>query len=681
MNLESKKLFNRELSWIQFNARVLAEGMDPSVPLLERLKFVGIVSSNFDEFFMVRMAGLEQGSDLEKEVREDAYKLIVQQNDYFQNKMVPELEAAGIMRVMPQTLTEKQFEFLRALFHKELFPVLTPVAVANERKIPMLVNLSLYWMVSLIDAAAAPQKRYAVIEVPKNFPRMVSLPADKGYCFILLEDVIALFAKELFSGYEITGQGLFRITRTAEMSLDEGTDNDFAEVMTRALQERRSGGITRLEISASKEMQEVLLAELKIAEEVLCPISSWMELKSISHLAFQPIFEELKRPAWVPKAVPEFENAEDIWDLLKEKDIAVLHPYQSFDVVTRFIAEAASDPDVLAIKQTLYRAGQDSSIIASLERAAQKGKNVTVLVELKARFDEEKNISWAQRLEMAGASVIYGLVGLKTHAKACLVVRREPEGIKRYMHLGTGNYNEKTSHIYSDVGLFTANEEFAQDITSFFNIITGYSQPTSLSKLVVAPFSLRRKLKQLITREVLRSTKEKPGLIMAKMNSLLDEEIINSLYQASKAGVKIKLNVRGVCALRPGIKDLSENIEVVSIVDMFLEHARMLYFQNGGDEELYLSSADWMPRNLDRRIELLFPVENKDVKKELTEVLQMYFKDNQKSWKLLPNGDYEKIEHGSDKKFRVQETLLKRFSERASTETKPKELKPQKPRH
>lgn len=675
------KFFNRELSWIQFNGRVLAEAMEPSNPLLERLKFLGIVSSNFDEFFMVRVAGLKESGELAKEVREKAYEMIREQHRYFESVMVPEMEAAGILRVHPQTVTEKQYEYLKGFYHRELFPTLTPVGLSEDRKMPVLGNLSLYLMASLIDSTNLPQKRYVVVEVPKNFPRMISLPGEKGYHFMLLEDVVSLFLKELFIGYETVSHGLFRITRGAEMVLDEETDKDFAKVMSQALQDRRRSEVIRLESALSKEMLEILKRELAITDDKICTITSWLDLKSVSHLAFQPSFENLKRPAWIPKPVMEFENTDDIWRLLKEKDVVVMHPYQAFDPVIRFINDAANDPEVLAIKQTLYRASQDSSIIVALERAAQKGKSVTVLVELKARFDEEKNISWAQRLENAGASVIYGLVGLKTHAKSCLVVRREPEGIKRYLHLSTGNYNEKTSHIYSDIGLFSSHEDLANDLTAFFNMITGYSQPMALSKLTVAPHHLRRKLKQLITREIMRSTPQKPGLILAKMNSLLDEEIIQALYQASKSGVKIKLNVRGVCALKPGVKDLSENIEVTSIVDMFLEHSRMVYFQNGGDEEIYLSSADWMPRNFDRRVEILFPVESKEIKKELIETLNFYFKDNQKSWKLLPNGDYQKIEPGSDKKFRVQEFLAKRFSDRALVESKPKELKPQRPQH
>lgn len=676
------KFFHRELSWLEFNGRVLAEAMDPTNPLLERLKFIGIVSSNLDEFFMVRVASFNEYGNVVKEVREKAYALTENQNGYFQTVMIPELEAAGIVRVTQPALTDRQFEFVRNLFHKEIFPTVTPVALSAGRPLPVLANLSLHMVVGLVDPASQPAKQYAIVEIPKNFPRMIALPAEKGFPFMFLEDVIALFSKELFLGYEIIGHGIFRITRAAHLTIDEETDQDFAEVMTKALQTRRKNDIVRLEVSGPKEMLEIVKSQLSVSDDKISTITSWIDLKGVSQIAFQPMFEELKRPQWHPRPVADFEASDDLWELLKTKDVAVMHPYESFDAVTRFVSEAAEDPDVLAIKQTLYRAGQDSPVFAALERAAMNGKQVTVIVELKARFDEEKNIGWAYRLENAGASVIYGLVGLKTHAKACLVVRREPEGIKRYAHLSTGNYNEKTSHIYSDIGIFTSNEELTNDLTVFFNMITGYSQPMALSKISVAPFGLRRKIKQLITRETMRSTSERPGLILAKFNSLLDEEIIEALYKASNAGVKIKLNVRGICTLRPGLKGLSENIEVTSIVDMFLEHSRMIYFANGGEEELYLSSADWMPRNFDRRIELLFPVESKEIKKELTEVLKMYFKDNMKSWRLFPDGRYEKSEAGTEKKFRAQEMLCKRTAEKTVLErSAPRELKPQRPRH
>ncbi len=681
---QEKKGFDRDLSWIEFNARVLAESMDESNPLLERLKFTGIVSSNFDEFFMVRMASLEVFGEETALAREKAYALIQKQDRDFAQTLLPALEAKGVSRIPPEGLSEKQADFARSFFRRELFPVLTPIGLAAGKPAPALINLSLYMVVCLVDSQEPSVKHYAVVEMPKNFPRMISLPAEKGHSFLLLEDIVGMFAKDLFKGYEIVARGLMRLTRAAEVAIDEDSDEDFAKVMTEVLRKRRTSPVMRLEIAAGREIEEFLKAKLEIPETHVCRIGSWLDLKGISQLAFQPVLEELKRPAWVPKPVPDFEDTESIWDLLKKKDVWVHHPYDSFEAVNRFVREAAEDPAVLAIKQTLYRAGHDSPLIASLEKAAEKGKNVTVLVELKARFDEEKNISWARRLEVAGANVIYGVSGFKTHAKACLVVRREPEGIKRYIHLSTGNYNEKTAQVYSDIGFFSSRESLTSDALVFFNMITGYSQPLPMFDIVVAPYGMRQRLKHLIQREIMRTQQGQAGLIFGKMNSLVDPQIIQALYEASQAGVEIKLNVRGICCLQPGIKGLSENIQIHSIVDMFLEHSRMFYFLNGGEEELYLASADWMPRNFDRRIEIMFAMENKEIKKDLVTLLKLYFKDNMKSWRLHSDGRYEKIEpQAGEKKCRVQEYLCKKAEEREELRAKaiPRELKPQKPTH
>lgn len=677
--------FDRELSWLEFNARVFAEAKESSNPPLERLKFLGIVSSNFDEFFMVRMASLQEAAGLTATIRRRAYDLMEQQQDYFENVLVPELETHGILRVPSQTLTEKQMEFVKNLFYRELFPVLTPIALHPDKAVPVLANLSIFLVLGLVPVKnPKAEKSYAVIEIPKNFPRMISLPSEKGYSFILLEDLILMFASDLFDGYEIASKGLMRLTRAAEMSLNEESDEDFAKIVAEALRTRVSNQVLRLEISADRQAKDFLCSIFKVSEKNLFEVKSWFDLKGISQLAFQPIFEDLKRPSWSPKAVPAFEEADSIWELIRNKDVWVHHPYQSFDYVVQFLSEAARDPGVLAIKQTLYRTSPDSAIGMALEKAVENGKRVTVLIELKARFDEEKNISWARRLEIAGATVIYGVAGYKTHAKACLVVRREPEGIKRYIHVGTGNYNEKTAHIYSDIGLFSSNETLANDLTAFFNMITGYSQPQSMSRLTVAPYGMRNKLKQMIQREILRSRPGNPGVIMAKMNSLVDPEIIETLYKASKAGVKIQLNVRGICCLKPGVKGLSENIEVRSIIDMFLEHSRIFYFHNGGNEEVYISSADWMPRNLDRRVEIMTGIEDAEIKRDLTDLLKAYFRDNVKSWHLLSDGRYEKIISPSeDKRFRVQEFLCRKAEQQAEFQKKsaPKELKPQRPRH
>ncbi len=676
----SQKFFNREASVLEFNARVLSEAMDTTNPLLERLKFIGIVSSNLDEFFMVRMASLSEDDPYRPFIQKKVGELFDQMNNYFAQQIILELEASNITRIKNQSLTSTQMTYIKRLYDKEIEPILTPLAISDERSFPTLNHLKIHIIVNLVHHEKHDPK-IALIEVPSNIPRMIHLPESTGYQFILLEDLISIFLPRLFIGHEVTEIGLMRITRGAELTLDEENDQDFMKTMSSALKQRRNADIMRLEYQASASNIEFLKQKLNLKNHNTYHNTAWLDLKGISQLAFQPGFDHLKRPNWEPLPSHEFENYENIWDTLKQTNIMLLHPYTSFDAVTQFIEKAARDENVLAIKQTLYRANTDSNIIRSLEKAAEKGKQVTVLVELKARFDEEKNIEWAKRLQLAGASIIYGVVGLKTHAKACLIVRREPNGIHRYVHLSTGNYNEKTARLYSDIGFFTGDEKITSDIAALFNIITGYSDPIAWSKIEMAPYGLRKKLLRLIQRETLRSSKEKPGLILIKLNSLVDPELIEALYQASKAHVEIKLNVRGICCLKPGVKDLSENIEVISIVDMFLEHSRILYFQNGGDDEIYLSSADWMPRNLDRRIEILFPVEDKDNKKDLIELLEYYFKDNAKAWKLELDGSYQKISPDSKKKFRIQEFLCRKAlqAEENYKKSLPKEIIPQRP--
>lgn len=677
------RYFDRELSWIDFNARVLAEAMDPANPVLERLKFTGIVSSNFEEFFMVRVASLNETDSLMKEIYKKAFGLMDLQNESFRNALAPELEKAGIVRVRPQALTDKQSEYLRNLYQKEILPLLTPVALRSAQAIPFLVNLSMYRIVELVEHTVPASKYYAVIEVPKNYTRMISLPSEQRYSYILLEDVIALFAKDLFPGYEIVQHGIFRLTRAAEMSLDEEKDEDFAKIMSEALRTRRTSSIVRMVVHASDEIIEFLKPALGVPDYKVYRTGEWIDFKGLSQLAFLPMFEDLRSPPWNPLPVQDFEEADEVWSVIRERDILVHHPYQSFDCFLRFLDAASRDPDVIVIKQTLYRAAEPSAVIACLERAAESGKQVTVLVELKARFDEQRNIEWAKRLRNAGATVIYGVAGLKTHAKACLVVRREVEGIRRYAHLSTGNYNEKTARLYTDLGFFTAKDEMTGDVASFFNVITGYSHPMGFTKIEIAPYRLRQRLERLVIREAMRSKKDRPGLIIAKMNSLVDEKMIEALYRASQAGVRIRLNVRGICRLRPGIKGLSENIEVTSIVDMFLEHSRVFYFFNDGEEEVYLASADWMQRNFDRRLEVMFPVEDAKLKRRVIELLGLYFKDNTKSWRLLADGRYEKQSPGAEKPFRVQEYLCRKFLEYTDKKRQNpawKELKPQKPK-
>ncbi len=681
----SERFFDRELSWIEFNSRVFAEAMDESNPLLERLKFIGIVSSNFDEFFMVRVASLAQESaQSAADVYRRAFDLMRRQHAYFEDVLSPEMAKAGIRRVSPGTLTERQKMYLTGLFQKEFMPLLTPIALREEAQAPNLLNLSLYRVVQLLDLAKPFDRQYAVIEVPRNCPRLVTLPVGDpgtGHDFILFEDVISLFTRELFRGYEIADEGLLRLTRASELTLDEEKDADFSRVMSEAVRSRRLNQVVRAEISGSADLTSFLKRRFSITETAVYAAAGWVDLKGPAQLAFQPGMDAHKLPVWEPRAAGDMEDAEDIWTAIRAKDTLVFQPYESFDPFLRLLNEAARDPDVLAIKQTLYRTGSRSSVIAALEKAAENGKQVTAMVELKARFDEEANIEGARRLEAAGATVLYGVAGLKTHAKICLIVRREADGIRRYVHLSTGNYNEKTARIYSDYSLFTADEEISRDAAALFNVITGFSQPTGFAKLDVAPFSLRKRLERLIMRESMRAHAGGPGLIIAKMNSLVDPKIIEALYKASQAGVKVRLNIRGVCCLKPGVKGMSENIEVVSVVDMFLEHARMFYFLNGGEEELFLSSADWMPRNLDRRIEIMFPITNTQLRKEALDALKLFFKDNVKSWVLQSDGTYRRREPGDEKRFRVQEHFCRHYGEKKASKRAPVlDLKPQKPK-
>jgi len=680
-NVDRNPRFDRELSWLEFNARVLAEAMDTTLPLLERLKFFGIVSSNLDEFFAVRVASLAPGSRAERLVREKAECLVREQYAGFVEDFLPALAAAEVRRLRPGELSPPQLEYVRGIYTREIHPILTPIALVEDRPIPTLPGLSLHLLVTLRMHSLPGEARHAVVEIPRTLPRLVRLPASKRIEYLLVEDLVADSVGSLFEGCEILETALMRLIRGAEMTLDEERDEDFAQVMEDALRDRRRAEIIRMEVAGSDAATAILAARLGVTEDRTVRLSGWLDLRGFSELGKQSGLESLRLPEWTPRPVAAFDEAEDIWELLRGRDVLVHHPYDSFDPVLRLLTEAAEDPNVVAIKQTLYRTATRSAVVAALERAAERGKRVTVLVELKARFDEADNIRWARRLERAGANVLYGVAGLKTHAKACLVVRREPEGVRRYAHLGTGNYNETTARLYSDLGLFTADEAIASDLTSFFNMITGFSQPLETKKLAIAPFDLRRTLRRLIGREAMRSSPEHPGLIMAKMNTLADAEIIDALYEASRHGVRILLNVRGICRLVPGVPGLSENIGVVSIVDRFLEHSRIFYFANQGDEEVFLASADWMPRNLDRRVEIMFPIEDPGLRRETKDLLALYFKDNVKSWRLQPDGSYTRIQAESEPPFRAQESLWRRASDKKMRVRRipPPRLRPQTP--
>ena len=679
---ENDRYLNRELSWIEFNRRVLAQAENPGNPLLERLKFLGIVSANFDEFFMSRIAGLSRSDDYYVKIYLHALAAMDEQKRVWHNQILPELEGANIRRIKPEMLSERQSEKVYRLFFHELIMLLTPIALKEGKKLPAFVNLSTYVTVTLLNKNKPEERELAIVEIPKNYPRMISLPSDGTFDYILLEDIIATYVEELFRGYEVVERGLIRLTRAADLSLEEGQDEDFAQVMTEALRERRKSYIVRAEICASDELKAALQRLLNIEDHLIYRSDNWIDFKSLSALAFQSSFPELKNKKWTPLLPLEFEKPEEIWDVIKEKDRLISMPYESFGAFTQFLSAAADDPDVLAIKQTLYRTASESSVIASLERAAQNGKQVTVLVELKARFDEEANIAWARRLELSGATVIYGIAGFKTHAKACLIVRREVEGIQRYIHLSTGNYNEKTSKVYSDIAIFTANDALANDITAFFNLITGFSQPVGFSKIKIAPYDLRGHLLRLIEREITHAEANHNAFIKAKMNSLVDKEIIDALYAAASKGVKIYLNIRGICCLDPGLPELNNNIKVTSIIDMFLEHARIFQFSNSGNDEVYLSSSDWMPRNFDRRLELMFPVIDENIRKYLIRLLADYFKDNVSAWELKQGGVYQKVVHQDEKPFWAQEYLCRKSIERQkiAAPSPGQELRPQRPK-
>lgn len=682
-----KVYINRELSWVEFNARVLDEGMNPSNPPLERLKFLSIVSSNFDEFFMVRVAALKRqerlGNKLTcpsglrpsitlRRVAQRVKQIVSAQYEYLMDVLLPELAANGVGMIAPADYTPDQRNYVHEVFENQIFPTLTPLGVKAEGPLPLSGNLRLMLAFKLrgADATARDAQRLAIVPIPDNLDRMYSLPAEEGsHAFTMIEDVIVQCAAALFSGYEIVEHAVFQVTRDADLSVDEERDEDFLEAMQEVLLKREHSAVVRLAISAhSASLKRTLSRMLRLRASEIYDIPGPLDLRTFMSLAMLPGFDSLRDPAWPPQQPHDIPQDANLWQLLKERDVLIHRPYESFDPVVRLVAEAANDPNVLAIKMTLYRTSGDSPIIRALERAARNGKHVTVLVELKARFDEGRNIEWAQQLERVGAIVIYGIARLKVHSKAILIVRRERTGIVRYVHLGTGNYNDKTAKLYTDMGFMSTREDLSYDIALFFNTITGYSTVPDMRKLVMAPAQLRPRLVSLIQREIDRNSAHSPGLIMAKMNSLVDPVIIEKLCEASAAGVKIELNVRGICCVRPGVAGVSSNIRVVSIVDRFLEHSRIFYFKNGGNEEVYLSSADWMPRNLDGRVELMFPIEGREHKQRTVEALQLFFSDNVKSHVLQSDGTYRRSQpHGREEPIRCQEVFYRQAKLRASS--------------
>jgi len=687
-----ENFINRELSWLQFNKRVLEEALDKNNLLLERLKFLAITSSNLDEFFMIRVAGLKQQldaninkPDLSGLMPKEQLKLISQVT----HRMVSSqyrclrdilhfLSKENIVFSSSDQLNDQQRRFVNTYFQEFVYPVTTPMAVNASHPFPFLANRTLNLAILLESPKG--EILTSVLEVPSVLPRIIELPKISSIrSFIFLEEILKLHANSFFTGYAIKSIAAFRITRNADLFLDEEETDDLLREVEKSLRQRKWGHPVRLEIekNTDKKIRSFLAYSLGVSSDDLYDIDGPIDLSVFMKFTTLDGYNHLRNPLMPPQYPEALIGKEDIFEAIKEKDILVHHPYESFSCVVEFIQKAAEDDNVLAIKQTLYRVGGNSPIVQSLAQAAENGKQVTVLVELKARFDEENNILWARRLEEAGCHVIYGLVGLKTHCKIALVVRRENDKIIRYVHLSTGNYNNNTAKFYTDLGMFTSNEQFGQDASAFFNVLSGYSDPPVWNKIETAPLGLRKKIIELINREITYSSKEKPGHIIAKMNSLIDKEIILKLYEASTKGVKIELIVRGICGLRPKIPGVSGTISVHSIVGHFLEHSRIFYFKNNGNEKIFLSSADWMTRNMDRRVELLFPVEDQDNIEKLKFILNLSLMDTAKTRILQRDGKYRKIIKGkgllidSQKEFYrlAQEAVFKsrKHSEKGNT--------------
>jgi polyphosphate kinase len=661
MKKKSQQTFiNRELSWLEFNHRVLEEGLSDDLPLLERLKFLSIVSSNLDEFFMIRVAGLkqQQAAGIRKRdpsgmtpvqqlkaISRRVHRMVKEQSDGLR-EVLDRLRAEGLHLVAAHEWTSRQRKYLRSNFSAQILPMLTPLAVETLNPPPLLPGLALnvaLLVPSKDDTGVPPQ--LIVIPVPGQVTRFISLPSDSGLHLAPLEEVVAAFAGELFPGSDIQATAIFRATRDADVTVDDDEGGDLLQTVEQAMLSRRRRAIVRLEVSATApaDLRRRLVAWANVTRDDVVDVDGILDAAGLMQVATRDGFDALTFPEWLPQEPRDLIGADDLWSAIHDRDILLNHPYESFNPVVQFVDLAADDPGVLAIKLTLYRTSGDSPIIRALERAAESGKQVTVLVELKARFDEQRNVLWARRLEDAGCHVIYGIAGYKTHSKALLVVRREAHRVRRYVHLATGNYNDKTARLYSDIGLMTCDNDIASDVAAFFNLLTGYSEAVGWSKLTIAPTGLRQRFIDLIDREIRSATADHPGLIMAKVNSLQDPGIIEALYRAGQAGVTVKLNVRGICCLRPGVKGLSENIDVTSIVDRYLEHARVFYFHNGGHNEVYMSSADWMRRNLDRRLEIMFPVMDRRLRRRVTGMLKTLFADNVKARRLLPDGTYGRV--------------------------------------
>ncbi len=656
------KFYNRELSWLRFNHRILLEAKDKTNPLMERLKFLSITASNLDEFFMIRVAslkdmvhakytkkdiaGLTPKEQLEA-LSQGTHELVEAQYHTYNRSFLPALKRQGLHIVTQyENLTKEQANYVDQYFMREVYPVLTPMAVDSSRPFPLIRNKSLNIAALLMDKKRKDTFDFATVQVPSVLPRVVVIPSEQeeDTTIILLEQIIEKNIQKLFLNYKVVAATPYRVMRNADLTIDEDEAADLLIEIERQLKKRQWGEAIRLEVEAGidKRLLKILRKELAIQEDDIFKINGPLDLTFLMKVYGMEGFDHLKEEPYVPQPPKSLKLDEDLFEQIREGDILLHHPYETFDPVVNFVRFAAKDPDVLAIKQTLYRVSSNSPIIASLAQAAENGKQVTVLVELKARFDEENNITWARKLEKAGCHVIYGLVGLKTHSKITLVVRREEDGIRRYVHLGTGNYNDSTAKLYTDMGMFTCKRAYGEDATAVFNMLSGYSEPLVWNKLALAPIWLRGKFISLIERERDNAREGKPAKIIAKMNSLCDAGIIEALYDASTAGVQIDLIIRGICCLKQGVKGMSENIRVRSIVGTFLEHSRIFYFENDGTPDIFMGSADWMPRNLDKRVEILFPVEDEKLKEEIIHILDVQLADNLKAHLLQPDSIIDK---------------------------------------
>lgn len=656
----SKVFINRELSWLEFDARVLGEAEDELNPLFERLKFLSITASNLDEFFMVRVASLKDmvnAGYTKKDIAgmtaaeqlaaldERTHAFVKRQYKIYNDELVPALAKEGFHIIgSHEELTHEQEIFVDKYFHEDVYPVLTPMAVDSSRPFPLIRNKTLNIAALLKKKNGDDGTEFATVQVPSVLPRFVRLPGEQD-TIILLEEIIERNIDKLFLNYDILCAYPYRIMRNADLSIDEEDAADLLKEIEKQLKKRQWGQAIRLEVQGNidKQLLKRLKSELNITDSDIYRIDGPLDLTFLMKLYGSFDYAKLKTPKYMPAPVPELMNGKNIFEAVREGDILLHHPYQTFDPVVDFVRQAANDPGVLAIKQTLYRVSGNSPIVAALAAAAENGKQVSVLVELKARFDEENNIIWARKLEQAGCHVIYGLVGLKTHSKITLVVRREEDGIRRYVHLGTGNYNDSTAKLYCDMGLFTCSPAIGEDATAVFNMLSGYSEPVGWNKLSLAPLWLRDRFHYLVEREIRHAKEGQEAHIIAKMNSVCDKDIIELMYKASKAGVKIELIVRGICCLIPQLEGVSENITVRSIVGTFLEHSRIFYFENGGNPEIYMASADWMSRNLDRRVEIMFPVEDAKLKKEVKHILDVQLADNVKAQLMQPDGSYVRV--------------------------------------